>query len=933
MIKSSSFFAFVLASTIALGQSTWHVKLPFHAVSPVYANLYPANNSHFVSTQQRILQFGDDGTVIGSIDNQASFVTSVFAKKDPQTNRSYFYICRRGTAPAKYYLSRYEPGEGIVKEQVFEDSLFSFNKLLSPTIVSVNDSSFLVFGNKYARRISYHSNSNSFDEDWKMSVDFEPTSAVLDGNKVVVCGLSGTVKAFDFSGNLLWEKFYPFEPTTIKLLSDGYVLTGVNNLAEPVLLRLDLTGNLLWDKILSAKSIAGLTQTPDGGFAFIGQAVDNKAFLLKTNGLGELSWTKTFDASRGLALQNGVDGGLIVLYQDSQNSLYLMKTTDYGDAPQNQTPVLLDERSLNNGGISFRQKASSSLFFIDFGTEFYVPADSLTNAFSVFSPWISGIDEANNLHISVSTYGELFGSDYRLGIASSVEKDFNRVWSVEKESIAKIRKDFAEDGDLDNSPPADILTWPARGNPHFQQNLDFTLVSTNPDSLPASFVDFNGDNIYNVFDGDYPEIHGDRMLWWAITDMAPHQGSQSQPLGVDILISAFAYDCPQNENIWKSVFVEYEIINRNSQSFPNTYLGFSGKPMLGCPDDDYSGAIPEANTVFVYNQDAIDGQPGNTCEGDIATFGAKVPIESITMLNNSMDGNIHYYRGSGIAPAAQTAPVTPIEFFNYLQSVWRDGTPLTVGGTGYNPQDPLATPTSHIFPDNPADPQGWSMCTSNIPLGDRRMVNAHGPFIFAAGDTFLMRLAFTFHADIPHPCPNVQSQVKSTIAQIQQWNDDGTLEYDLDLGGVQTLPTGQSITLNATVPSGTVYLWSTGASTASISVSQPGEYSVTVTRASGCDLVETVLVKSASGVQSPNTVNWQVHPNPATEILQIILDGAEQPVTAILRNAFGQMALQKSSNGAVLDLNVIQLPAGLYWVELWRGGQFLGTKKVVLAKD
>ena len=36
-------------------------------------------------------------------------------------------------------------------------------------------------------------------------------------------------------------------------------------------------------------------------------------------------------------------------------------------------------------------------------------------------------------------------------------------------------------------------------------------------------MDHNGDGNYNVFDGDYPQLLGDRMLWWARTDQTVHE--------------------------------------------------------------------------------------------------------------------------------------------------------------------------------------------------------------------------------------------------------------------------------------------------------------------------------------------------------------------------------------------------------------------------
>jgi gliding motility-associated-like protein len=68
-----------------------------------------------------------------------------------------------------------------------------------------------------------------------------------------------------------------------------------------------------------------------------------------------------------------------------------------------------------------------------------------------------------------------------------------------------------------------------------------------------------------------------------------------------------------------------------------------------------------------------------------------------------------------------------------------------------------------------------------------------------------------------------------------------TITNALYLGRDTALCSGQSITLNATVPSATSYLWSNGATGASITVSSGSQYFVEV-NANGCTLRDTILL-------------------------------------------------------------------------------------------
>lgn len=58
-------------------------------------------------------------------------------------------------------------------------------------------------------------------------------------------------------------------------------------------------------------------------------------------------------------------------------------------------------------------------------------------------------------------------------------------------------------------------------------------------------------------------------------------------------------------------------------------------------------------------------------------------------------------------------------------------------------------------------------------------------------------------------------------------------------GSTSTFCTGESLTLSATTAAGSSFLWSSGATTQNITVSQPGTYTVTVTTSNGCTAVSS----------------------------------------------------------------------------------------------
>ena len=111
-----------------------------------------------------------------------------------------------------------------------------------------------------------------------------------------------------------------------------------------------------------------------------------------------------------------------------------------------------------------------------------------------------------------------------------------------------------------------------------------------------------------------------------------------------------------------------------------------------------SDAILPRNCFFAYNKDAVDGINGADCDFGFDSFADIIPVQSVTFL----DGGMLRFMVMGKftlngPPMGATQPVWANEYCNYLTGRWRDGTPLTIGGIGYNPNgaNPL---TRYAFP-------------------------------------------------------------------------------------------------------------------------------------------------------------------------------------------------------------------------------------------
>ncbi len=336
--------------------------------------------------------------------------------------------------------------------------------------------------------------------------------------------------------------------------------------------------------------------------------------------------------------------------------------------------------------------------------------------------------------------------------------------------------------------PTSYYDWPAINS---DQGYDTYL---------APFTDFNNDGDYVPSDGDYPgfdlaqvidcknkfredpvPLFGDENIWWVFNDKGnQHTETGGQPIGMEIRAQGFAFST--NDEVNNMTFYNYVLINRGTQTLTNTYFGQYADPDLGCADDDFTGCDVQRGLGFVYNWDDNDedcnGNPGygpqppaigiDFFEGPFQDYDqidnpGPLTSEPYPDCNYAVENNGMGYKGIGIGYGDGVAdnerfgmqafiyfsrdggssvndPGLAIHYYNYLRSIWKDGTPQTYGGTGYAPNDPNAIPARYMFPGD-SDPIGWgTSCTPQAPWQetvqanpDRRFVESAGPFTLEPG--------------------------------------------------------------------------------------------------------------------------------------------------------------------------------------------------------
>jgi hypothetical protein len=247
-----------------------------------------------------------------------------------------------------------------------------------------------------------------------------------------------------------------------------------------------------------------------------------------------------------------------------------------------------------------------------------------------------------------------------------------------------------------------------------------------------------------------------------------------QIIGVEVQITAWAFSSDTEPLLNNSIFVSKKIINRSGRDYADFYAGIWTNLNIGCIYDDFIGSIPEMNAYYGYN--ATDFDKGNCVAGWIFITGYEEmpPVQAVTILNQPLTGfNPNYYPafGSPKPKPGMGDPQLANEHFNYLTGKWRDGTPLTRGGSGYDPtlQNPA---TSFAFPDNPNDPLGWSQVTANLPPYDVRGLGVMRFDAFKNGEVKTIDAVYSTHQDLSLTPVQKVNLLYDEIPRLQQWYDE-----------------------------------------------------------------------------------------------------------------------------------------------------------------
>lgn len=341
---------------------------------------------------------------------------------------------------------------------------------------------------------------------------------------------------------------------------------------------------------------------------------------------------------------------------------------------------------VNTAGLLFKNMSTNSGGFI-------TPKGPLS-PFSIYAStlWIGGLDNGGNLHMAAQTYRQA-GNDFHSGPIDPVtlqpikSDTFNSLYRITTADYLSA---------LQGNPTTNLYDWPAS----YQTSTGRYYL--------APFFDANSDGYMDISNGEYPLFPGDEALFFVYNDITNHGETAGARLGVEI--KGFVYQLKSNTNEYlnNTVFVDYYITNRSTNTYYDVLAGIWTDFDLGNYADDRIGSDSSRNMYYAYNGDDDD-------EG-IEGYGTNPPAMSVIFINHPMYATMGYNSDFSVIGS----PTLAGQYYNYTRAIWKDGSPLTHGGNGYN----TGHVTRYTLSGNPCANTGWTEQTSGVDIGDRRMIGS-----------------------------------------------------------------------------------------------------------------------------------------------------------------------------------------------------------------
>lgn len=709
---------------------------------------------------------------------------------------------------SSFIISSLDNGTFFLRKTDAEGSLVWTKKILglasmSPSyLVSLNNGNF-IFG-KSSVIIKMDSNADTV---WIKSTTGLTNSDLTNDGYILFSSSSFTEK-LDQNGNVIWHKDFSNGKSFTQLTNGNYVILK-RNLAAPSSCEIvvtDTSGNILYSKSFE-NSGEYMTSTNDGGIVVCGsmkQAFNfYYAWLLKTDD------SINYNA---INLKEPLDGDKLNIFSAypiiwrANNTIFFVKI-DYSVDNQNSWNNIINyypasadtfnwvlpNMPAGNLFIRISDSFNSNIYdrsdppqtAINYQAADYIAANEIfmwigNNGMGSHDPrtdgsgfyWPGGEDATisaifeDGLVWGGKVNGEIRvnGSTYRYGLTPGyiLPSGFPSDPFEVKSKIFKLKKNwqYLPPGAERDRYEFDFLNWPV--------------------DVGAPWEDKNGDGVYTQ-GIDIPKIFGDETLFFIANDLDTANTQYtygSNPIGLEFQVTTFGYD---SELLKDVVFKKYKVINKSSNTITDMYLSYWTDDDLGFAGDDFVGCDTSLNLGYTYNADNNDQDYYGTPPPAVGHLIVQPPIIQAQSTDSARYGdgwrkgyknlqinsfvfNIGGLSGMFADPNLGEYSGT-LEFYNYMQGLLGDGSPII---------DPTTGLTVHfILTGNPEAGTGWYEGVGwpgGPRAGDRRFLITAGKFDMAPSDTQEVTIAILMKKGNNNL--NSITEIRNYASLIQNWYDN-----------------------------------------------------------------------------------------------------------------------------------------------------------------
>jgi hypothetical protein len=351
-------------------------------------------------------------------------------------------------------------------------------------------------------------------------------------------------------------------------------------------------------------------------------------------------------------------------------------------------------------------------------TNSYFEAPKFSGKYCIYGSnlWMGGLDQNGNLHMAAQTYKQN-GTDYWPAPLTSTgttisPMTWSKVWHIKRSDIDNHIANYNTQG---YQLPQELIEWPGSTYNGLNQIL-------------APFTDVNNNGIYDPSYGDYPNVLGDDVLYIMYNDKyASHGETGALPIEAEIYSTIYAYNSTSNVNLDQTVFVRHRIRNRSqNNTYNNFFVGIWNDFNIGNTEDDLIGTDINRKMIYGYNADNYD-----------SIYGNNPPAVGVKVLNHPLHNSM-FYDNTGIS-TYDNKPTLATHYYNYLKSIWKDGSQLNFGSEGY--QTSFGN-TNYCFSGNTDTnfTENWEMLTPK----DYRIIGSVGPFTLAPNAYITVDIAYIY---------------------------------------------------------------------------------------------------------------------------------------------------------------------------------------------